>query len=98
MKGQVRRNVGRSGLCEGKSLLSKAKPYAILLASIAAVIVFLHVLGPMWLETDALRPMAEFIEENEINANAYYYTEVEEFFQAERHMREYLGLAPGSER
>lgn len=64
----------------------------------AALILFLFVIGPMGLETRAVKPMADFIEENNINANAYYYTEVDEFFEAERHMREYLALIPGAQR
>ncbi len=60
------------------------------------LVLFIYVIGPMGLETEALKPMAEFIEENDINVNAYYYTEVDEFFEAERHMREYLKLVPGS--
>ena len=35
--------------------------------------------------------MLEAIEENDINANAYFYTDVDEFFLAERHMRHHLG-------
>lgn len=74
------------------------KGWAAIAAALAALIAFIYVIGPMGLETDALKPMADFIEENDINANAYYYTEVEEFFEAERHMREHLGLVPGAAR
>lgn len=72
------------------------KQWAKLVFIVLSVWVLLFVLGPVGLETKTLKPMADFIEENNIDANAYYYTEVEEFFEAERHMREYLGLVPGA--
>ena len=31
------------------------------------------------------------------DANAYYYTEVDEFFEAERHMRDHLGYMASGE-
>lgn len=69
----------------------------IVLAAVCLYL-FLFVLGPMGLESRTLKPMADFIEAHDINANAYYYTEVDEFFEAERHMREHLALVPGSKR
>ncbi len=76
---------------------SRLKSWAILTLVMAGLILFMYVIGPAGLETPLLKPMATFIEENDINANAYYYTEVDEFFLAERHMRHHLGyLARGS--
>ena len=74
------------------------KAWTVLGACVGALILFIYVIGPAGLETDTLKPMADFIEANQINANAYYYTEVEEFFSAERHMREHLKLVPGADR
>jgi hypothetical protein len=74
------------------------KSWGVILAALVGLCLFLFVLGPMGLQTDRLKPMADFIEEHEINANAYYYTEVDEFFEAERHMREHLQLVPGGRR
>ena len=74
------------------------KSWAFLGLSILIIVLFLFVVGPMGLQTRVLKPMADFIEENNINANAYYYTEVDEFFIAERHMREHLALVPGGSR
>lgn len=65
--------------------------WATLLLAFAGLIIFLYVIGPAGLETPLMKPMATFIEENDIEANAYYYTEVDEFFMAERHMRDHLG-------
>lgn len=76
----------------------KVRAWTIFCACIGVLVLFIYVIGPAGLETDTLKPMADFIEANQINANAYYYTEVEEFFSAERHMREYLKLVPGADR
>lgn len=73
----------------------RLRGWLALISSVFIVLSFLLIVGPMGLETDAFKPMADFIEENDINANAYYYTEVDEFFAAERHMRENLALVPG---
>ncbi len=78
-----------------KTIRGRIRAWAALVLSAAATMFFLLVLGPMGLETASLKPMADFIEENQINANAYYYTEVEEFAIAERHMRDHLALVPG---
>lgn len=73
------------------------KGWAAIAAAVIGVVLFLFVFGPMGLESSAYKPIADFIEENNINANAYYYTEVDEFFDAERHMRDHLKLVPGAD-
>lgn len=83
---------------ENRRCRTSTRKWAVLLAFVTAAALFLFVLGPMGLESEPLKPMADFIEENDINANAYYYTEVDEFFSAERHMREHLKLVPGADR
>jgi len=93
--------------CTARVCLTKAprggrrpilKGWAGIALAVAGLILFIYVIGPMGLETETLKPMADFIEENDINANAYYYTEVDEFFDAQVHMREHLKLVPGSDR
>ena len=84
--------------CEGEERSSKVRAWATIAAAIGGLMLFIYVIGPAGLETKTLKPMADFIEANDINANAYYYTEVEEFFSAERHMREHLKLVPGADR
>ena len=74
---------------------ARLKGWAALGLFVIIIFLFLFVVGPMGLQTRALKPMADFIEEKSINANAYYYTEVDEFYAAERHMREHLALVPG---
>jgi hypothetical protein len=68
------------------------KAWTNLALGFAGLVLFLYVIGPAGLRTPLLEPMATFIEENDINANAYFYTEVDEFYDAERHMRDHLGF------
>lgn len=79
------------GTFPGKARQGLLKGWGILFLAVAGLFLFIYVLGPAGLKTPPLEPMATFIEENDINANAYYYTEVDEFFLAERHMRDHLG-------
>ena len=79
------------GTFPAKSPKAVLKGWATLTLALAGLILFIYVIGPVGLKTPLLEPMATFIEENDINANAYYYTDVDEFFLAERHMREHLG-------
>ncbi len=58
------------------------------------LILFIYVIGLLGLQTKTLKPMAEFIERNDMNANAYY-AEADEFFEAERHVRNFLKQVPG---
>ncbi len=54
----------------------------------------IYVIGP-WLDSlDAIKPLADFIEEQNINANAYYYTEVAEFSDAELNMKNTMTYMP----
>jgi hypothetical protein len=53
---------------------------------IAAVAFFMLVAGPALLRHPALRPMAETIEARGIEANMYFYTEVEAFYDANINM------------
>ncbi len=73
------------------------KQWMPIVIAIGLLILFIYLIGPLGLKTKALKPMADFIEKNDINANAYFYTEVDEFFEAERHMRNYLKQVPGAD-
>ncbi|VFQ43198.1 hypothetical protein [Desulfoluna butyratoxydans] len=65
-----------------------------LLASIAGCLLMIYVIGP-WLDSlSAIKPLADFIEERDINANAYYYTEVAEFSDAELNMKNTMTYMP----
>jgi hypothetical protein len=53
---------------------------------IAAIAVFMLGIGPAFLKDSALQPMAQLIEERGIEANMYFYTEVEAFYEANVNM------------
>ncbi len=62
--------------------------------AVGILLIFMYVIGPLGLDTPVTKPIADFIEENDINANGYYYTDVEEFSVAERHMKNSLEFGP----
>lgn len=70
------------------------KRVAALAACIAVIALFMFVIGPRGEQSDLLRPMAEFIEEHDINANVYFYTEVEEFSEANINMENTMAYPP----
>jgi len=47
---------------------------------------FLYVVGPWLSEAPMVKPLMDVIEANDIDAGAYYYTEIEEFSEADVHM------------
>ena len=47
-----------------------------LIAIVLGLVSFFVVLGPVGLKLPWFKPIAQYIEANDINANAYYYTEV----------------------
>ena len=63
-------------------------------ACILAIGLFMFVIGPRSEKSELLRPMAEFIEERGINANMYFYTEVEEFSEANINMENSMAYPP----
>lgn len=68
------------------SVPCRAKGWLMLCVWIAAVLLFMQVVGPALLQRTALRPMAEVIEARGIEANMYFYTEVEAFYDANVNM------------
>ena len=62
------------------------KRYAQLLLGIVLVLVFMFYVGPLLDRSAMLRPLAQFIDERGIDANMYFYTEVEEFSEASINM------------
>lgn len=57
-----------------------------LAASILVLIVFMFCVGPQMEKPLHMKPLADFIDERDINANMYFYTEVEEFSEANINM------------
>jgi hypothetical protein len=70
----------------GPPVPCKARGWLMLCAWVAGVVLFMLVVGPALLRRPALRPMAEVIEERGIEANMYFYTEVEAFYDANVNM------------
>ena len=50
--------------------------------------------APWGRQTATLRPIMDFIEERNIDATAYYYTDIEEFAEAEINITHSLRYAP----
>ncbi len=74
----------------GKGLRGVAK----LVACILAIVVFIFYIGP-WMEKPLqMKPLADFIDERDINANMYFYTEVEEFSEANINMDNTMKYPP----
>ncbi len=68
-----------------------------LLIGIAMIVVFVYWVGP-WLEQLPLfHPMVELIKAKDIDATAYYYTDIEEFADAEFNIRQSMTYAPSAE-
>lgn len=64
----------------------RAGRWLMLFIWIAAIAVFMLGVGPAVLRHSALKPMAEMIEARGIEANMYFYTEVEVFYEANVNM------------
>ena len=60
----------------------RAKGGFLLLLCIMGVLFFITVLGPALEAPLGLKKVGEFIDERNINANMYFYTEVEQFAEA----------------
>ena len=70
------------------------KPVLKLVAAVAAILFFMLWLGPRLEKTAYVAPMAEFIEERGIEANMYFYTEVEAFSEANINMDNTMKYPP----
>ena len=71
-------------------------PVLKLLASILIILVFMFYVGPKLGQLSWFKPLADFIEERDINANMYFYTEVEEFSEANINMKNTMAYPPGA--
>lgn len=65
---------------ENKKHLGKRMAY--LFISVCIILFFMFYLGPRMEEPLGLKPIADLIDEKDIDANMYFYTEVELFFEA----------------
>ena len=81
--------------CSGqKRFLPVARQWARLFLCVFFIWAFMFIAAP-WIEkTSVVEPIVCFIDENYINASALYYTEIEEFFEAEIHIENTMNFAP----
>lgn len=70
------------------------KRMAAFLACILAIVLFMFYIGPRLEKHPLLQPMVRFIDERDINANMYFYTEVEEFSEASINMDNTMAYPP----
>jgi len=73
-------------MCSGSIIclknVEKLKRVVYLLISVLAILFFMFYLGPKLQQPLGLKPIADFIDERDIEANMYFYTEVELFSEA----------------
>ena len=89
-----------SGVCKdtAEKAAGSFKPVAKLLVCILIVLFFMLYAGPKLGQLPWFKPMADFIEERDIKANMYFYTEVEEFSEANINMNNTMAYPPGASR
>ena len=80
---------------DGKS--TRAHGWKTLALAVAALLLFMYVIGPLGLQMPAIKPIADLIDEKGINANGYYYTDVAEFSDAEMYLKNSMQYAPDGE-
>ena len=89
--------IGQQGLKTGswsKRFLHVARQWARLFLCVFIIWAFMFVAAPWVEKMPAVEPIIRFIDENYIDASALYYTEIEEFFEAEIHMENTMNFAP----
>ena len=79
-------------------IADRVKPVMKLLASIVIIMFFMLYAAPKMGQVSWFKPIADFIEERDINANMYFYTEVEEFSEANINLENTMTYPPGAAR
>jgi hypothetical protein len=72
----------------------KVKRLAGLIGTLLLIWVLMTYVGPWGKNSTAIRPIMEFIEERDIDAGALYYTDLEEFAEAEIHINHTMDFTP----
>ena len=75
---------------------NKGRGLIRLIMGILAILAFMYGLGPLLERMPMIRPMVELIETQDIDAGAYYYTDIEEFSEAEFNVNHALKFPPAS--
>jgi len=89
--------IGRKGVETGSGLrrfFPVARRWARLFLGVLLIWAFMFIVAPWVEKTPTVEPIIRFIEENDIDASALYYTEIEEFSEAEIHMENAMNFAP----
>jgi len=80
--------------CFSEKSAGLLKRMAAFFACLLAIVFFMFYIAPRLVKHPVLQPMAEFIDERDINANMYFYTEVEEFSEAGINMDNTMAFPP----
>ena len=76
----------------------RTKGIVALVLSMVAVVIFVLYIAPALEAPLGLTPVARFIDERSINANMYFYTEVEQFSEADINMKHTMRYPPDGPR
>jgi len=79
------------------SAACRSRRIGALLACILAILLLLFVIGPALKDLPLVRPLATFVEERDIDAGALYYTDIEEFAEAEINMNHTMKYMPADD-
>ena len=88
-------STGSSCNVNAHGIADRIKPVMKLLASIVIILFFIMYAAPKLGQVSWFKPIADFIEERDINANMYFYTEVEEFSEANLNLENTMTYPPG---
>ena len=80
--------------CFSEKSAGLIKRLAAFFACLLAIVLFMFYIGPRLEKHPWLQPMVQFIDERDINANMYFYTEVEEFSEASINMDNTMAFPP----
>lgn len=81
-----------------EGLSGMLRKWTALALGIALIWVFIFVLAPWLQNTEAVKPLAEYVRESDIDASALYYTDVKETGEAEVYLRGALEYCPKGDR
>ena len=71
------------------------KGYIKMIALMGLCVGFIYSVGPVFNNRPYVKPLVDFIEERDIDAGALYYTEIEEFSEANINMENTMDYMPG---
>ncbi len=92
--GQVSSSVLDGLPVAGQKTKNEGKGVVALLFSVLAIIFCLFYVGPQLEKLPLFQPIARYIDERGIEANVYFYTEVEEFSEAHINMDNSMDYPP----